>query len=306
MTDYGVIAVVMGGDSAEREVSLNSGKAVLESLQRQGHQVKAVDGMAELKTCVAEKRIDRVFNILHGVEGENGILAAWLAAEGIAFTGCDHEGAVLSWLKDKSKDIVLQAGLDTPTSVTIHPHDNLNNIDIPGHGPWIVKPAAEGSSVGLLKVDERQALLAAVQSAFEHCDRVLLEEYIDGIESTVAIINGQILPSVSIVPDGVLYDYEAKYESDKTQYHCPSLLDAESEHQLQQDAKRIFDLLCLRGWARIDFLVDQQGRRWFLEANTTPGMTTTSLVPKAAAVYGWDFDRLVAEILSTSQEQGNE
>ncbi|WP_395377143.1 D-alanine--D-alanine ligase [Marinicella sp. W31] len=306
MKDYGVIAVVMGGESAERAVSLNSGQAVIASLQRQGHEVLAVDGMPALKKLVAEERVDTVFNILHGVEGENGILAAWLAAEGIRFTGCDHEGGVLSWLKDKAKDIVQQAGLKTPQGITIHPHDNLNNISVPGDGPWIVKPAAEGSSVGLIKVDEQRALLPAIELAFKHCNRVLLEQFVDGMECTVAVVNGQVLPAVSIVPDGVLYDYEAKYESDKTQYHCPSLLDAENEHQLQQDAQHIFNLLCLRGWARIDFLVDQQGERWFLEANTTPGMTTTSLVPKAANAFGWDFDRLVLEILKTSQEYAHE
>jgi len=306
MMDYGVIAVVMGGDSAERAVSLNSGQAVMESLQRQGHQTMPVDGMAALKSLVAEKRVDTVFNILHGAEGENGILAGWLAAEHIAFTGCDHEGAVLSWLKDKAKDIVLQAGLKTPHSITIQSHQNIASLEAPGVGPWIVKPAAEGSSVGIVKVDDGKDLVASVTLAFEHCDRVLVEQYIDGMECTVGLVNGQVLPVVSIVPDGILYDYEAKYESDKTQYHCPSLLDADSEHQLQQDAMRIFNLLCLQGWARIDFLVDQQGQRWFLEANTTPGMTVASLVPKAAAAFGWDFDKLVAEILKTSREHGHE
>ena len=302
MTDYGVIAVVMGGDSAEREVSLNSGAAVLQALQRQDYAAVLVDGMPELKQLVAQGRVDTVFNILHGAEGENGILAAWLAAEQVAFTGCDHEGGVLSWLKDKAKDIIRQAGLDTPLSVVMEAHDAFDDVHVPGDGPWIVKPAAEGSSVGIVKVDQKEDLAAAAQLAFVHCDRILIEQYIDGMECTVGIVNGQVLPVVSIVPDGVLYDYEAKYESDKTQYHCPSLLDADSEKLLQQDAMRIFDLLCLRGWARIDFLVDQQGRRWFLEANTTPGMTTASLVPKAAATHGWDFDRLVEEILKTSQE----
>ena len=297
------VAVIMGGISAEREVSLRSGAAVLQALKTLNIHAFAVDGtQALLQTN--KNNFDIVFNILHGEAGENGELAGLLACLDVPFTGTKIEGAVLSWDKDIAKTLVKQQGLKTPRSCVVTQADAFDKHTV-GSGPWIVKPTQEGSSVGLYYANNATELSTSITKALESVDSILVEDFIDGIECTVAIVAGITLPVIKIQPAVGLYDYKAKYEKDDTQYFCPSGFDEALESALKQDAEAAFKALSLNGWARVDFIVDAQGNRWFLEANTTPGMTATSLVPKAARTYGWNFNALVKNILLTAIQEVN-
>ncbi|HFC30454.1 MAG TPA: D-alanine--D-alanine ligase [Oceanospirillales bacterium] len=297
------IAVILGGISAEREVSLRSGAAVVKALTNLGHAVTAVDGVAQLLALNCEK-FDVVFNILHGEAGENGELAGLLSSLGMKYTGCDANGAVLSWNKDIAKTLIHEAGMQTPQAQTLNDSAQLQ-LRQADSGPWIVKPTKEGSSVGLYYATSHDELKTVVKKALTEVDSILVESFIQGSECTVAIVAGVVLPVVRIKPAVALYDYQAKYQSQQTQYFCPSGYDADLEQAIKQDALKIYEILKLKGWARIDFIIDEQNKRWFLEANTTPGMTETSLVPKAAAAIGWSFDDLVGKILSTAFEDEN-
>ncbi len=297
------VALLMGGTSAEREVSLNSGAAVHQALQQLGHQVQVADGIAGLKLLNKES-VDVVFNILHGADGEDGQLAAWLNLEGYQSTCVDFSAASLSWHKDQAKTIVTKAGLRTPDSQLLKDASELSasHLNISHAGPWIVKPATEGSSVGLFKANNETELKQAVDSAFQVATEILVEDFIQGIECTVGVVGDVVLPVVSIVPESELYDYHAKYQSNNTQYHCPANFDQQWQMDLQQDALSACQALNINGWCRVDFIVDKQGQRWFLEVNTTPGLTNNSLLPKAAAVHGWDFNHLVDKILATADK----
>ncbi len=286
----------MGGNGAERKVSLNSGAAVKAALSALGHQVTEVNDTTALKQ-LDKQQVDVVFNILHGADGEDGQLAAWLNMEGYLSTSCDYMGACLSWHKDKAKILVAQAGIKTPESQLLEHEDELI---VTQAASWIVKPACEGSSVGLYKADDEQQLRLAVRSGLEQTKQILVETFVRGMECTVGIVNGQVLPVVEIEPAEGLYDYQAKYHSQSTRYHCPARLSEEIQKGLKADASKAFDVLQISRWGRVDFIVDDEGNRWFLEVNTTPGMTTTSLLPKAASQHGWSFNQLVAEILQTS------
>ncbi len=293
------VALLMGGRSAERDISLQSGAAVNSALETLGHRVHKADGIKGLKQ-INKKDIDVVFNVLHGADGEDGQLAAWLNLEGYQSTCVDFAAANLSWHKDHAKTLVAKKGVLTPGSQLLKNHCDFNPecISISKSGPWIVKPATEGSSVGLFKANNHSELEDAVNSAFDVADQVLIEDYIEGIECTVGVVGDVVLPVVSIVPASGLYDYHAKYQSTNTQYHCPANFDEQWQLALQQDAQQACEALDINGWCRVDFIVDDKGRRWFLEINTTPGMTNNSLLPKAAAIYGWDFNALVAQILA--------
>jgi len=294
------IGVILGGESAEREVSLRSGNAIIQALKARGVKTTVIDGICQmLKSDI--KKFDAVFNILHGGPGENGELAGLLSSYGVKYTGCDVTGAVLSWHKDVAKTLVAKHGLLTPQSQTLTKADDLI---IDSEGPWIVKPTQEGSSVGLFYTDDKKELKTIVKKALENVNSILVEQFIKGTECTVAIIKDLVLPVIRIKPAVGLYDYEAKYQSKVTEYYCPSGFDSELEESLKKDAMVAFKTLSLKGWGRIDFIVDEKGNRWFLEANTTPGMTETSLVPKAAKAIGWDFEELVIQILSTAFKKG--
>jgi len=291
------VIVVYGGDSAEREVSLNSGSAVIDSLENQGMEVTKVDGVKQLLSIKNIEGYDIVFNILHGGSGENGELASLLTLLKVPFTGCDSKGAVLSWNKDIAKLLVSEVGINTPESKV----NTRNNISKPNSkGPWIVKPTQEGSSVGLYFVESESEIVSTIQQSLKSVDSVLCEQYIKGEECTVAIVGDQTLPVVRIVPNEGLYDYEAKYKSTETGYFCPSGFGEKLESKIKDQALIAYKALNLKGWARIDFIVDENEQCWFLEANTTPGMTQTSLVPKAAKAFGWNFDELVMKIIESS------
>lgn len=290
------ILLLQGGQSAEREVSLKSGAAVHEALLELGHEVSVVDGFVGMQSFDGEQ-IDVVFNILHGADGEDGKLAAWLDLEGYVSTCCGFAGTSASWHKDQTKLIAAAAGLQTPKSQLLKQTEDLRLV---GDGPWIVKPATEGSSVGLFKANNETELKQAVRAGFEVADELLVEDYIEGVECTVGIVGDVVMPVVSIVPASELYDYQAKYQSEATQYHCPANINESWQQRLQEDALAVYQALNLQGWCRVDFIVDDKGQPWFLEVNTTPGMTNNSLLPKAAAEHGWSFNELVAAIVNTA------
>lgn len=302
---FGRVAVLMGGTSSEREVSLNSGSNVFDALKRQGVDVHVVDGIPALRDALVTKKFDRVFNILHGNRGggEDGVLQGLLDAFDVPYTGSGVLGSSLSMDKIRTKQVWLALGLPTPRHVALAPGADLHAAAVSLGLPVIVKPACEGSSVGVSRVFKESDLSAAVQVAARYGD-MLMEELIVGDEYTVGIIGTQALPSIRIVPAGEYYDYHAKYVAEDTRYVCPGLEGA-AEAEMQALAVRAFQAVGCSGWGRIDLMRSRDGRNYLLEVNTAPGMTSHSLVPKAAQTLGIGFDELVWKILESSCGSAN-
>jgi D-alanine-D-alanine ligase len=300
---FGRVAVLLGGSSSEREVSLDSGRNVLEALRARGVDAFAVDGIPALRELLAEGTVDRVFNILHGHHGggEDGIVQGLLEAFGVPYTGSDVLGSALSMDKIRSKQVWLALGLPTPRYVRLRKGDDVQAAARSLGLPVIVKPACEGSSVGVSRVFSESGLDAAIELAARYPGELLMEQLIEGGEFTVGILDGRALPSIQIVPKGAWYDYEAKYVSDETRYLCPGLEGA-AEAELGALALRAFEALGCRGWGRVDVMRDREGRNWLLEVNTAPGMTSHSLVPKAARQTGLGFEDLCLAILAQTLE----
>ena len=297
--DFGRIAVVMGGSSSEREVSLNSGHGVLAALKGRGVDAYAIDGIPALLDAVRAGHFARVFNILHGAGGENGELQGALQSLGVPYTGSGVLGSALSLDKMRAKWVWNALGLPTPKFVPV-PHGGDVHAAAREVGlPLIVKPAWEGSSVGVSRVFAEKDLDAAVQLAGRYAGPMLVEAMVVGAEFTVSILQHEVLPSIRIVPKGEYYDYNAKYVANDTQYLCPGL-DGDAEATLRALARQAFDALGCAGWGRVDVMQDRAGHFWLLEANTAPGMTTHSLVPKAAAAAGIDYAELCWRVLETS------
>ncbi len=297
----GHVALVIGGDSAEREVSLRGGKAIAGALERLGVQFSVVDGPRRLLEQVAAGHYDRVFNLLHGRGGEDGALQGALRIYGVPVTGSGVLGSALTMDKLQTKRIFTACELPTPPwQVAASP---ARSADIVGQLglPLFVKPAREGSSIGMSRVDRAEQLAAAIAKALEHDDHVLVERLIDGPEYTAAILDGQVLPLIRLQPAREFYDYAAKYESGDTEYICPCGLPEAREAELAALCLKAFQVSGASGWGRVDLMIDQDDRPWLLEVNTTPGMTETSLVPKAARAAGIDFEELVWRILNTSR-----
>lgn len=292
------VAVLFGGDSGERAVSLDSGQAVLDSLLRSGVNAHPFDP-AQRDLCeLKQNGFTCAFIVLHGGTGENGVVQANLQMLGIPYTGCGVETSVLGMDKYLSKLLWQAAGLPVPRFALLDEHSDFAGIERDLGLPLFIKPAAEGSSLGVHKITTSGSLKTVFDTLHQqHYHHILAEEAITGGEYTVGIVGEQVLPSIRIVPARTFYDYQAKYERDDTIYQCPSDLNTEQEQQLAILAKRAFDVLGGRGWGRVDFLRDAQGRFYLLEINTVPGMTSHSLVPKASAVIGMDFDALCLEIL---------
>lgn len=302
--DFGRVAVLLGGTSSEREVSLDSGRNVLEALRRRGVDATAVDGIPELVralTTPGGRRIDRVFNILHGNRGggEDGIVQGLLDAIGVPYTGSGVLGSALSMDKIRSKQVWLSLGLPTPGYVSLERGDDVAEAAHKLGLPVIVKPACEGSSVGVSRCFRDADLAAAVELAARYEGPLLVEQLIQGEEYTVGVLGVEALPSIRIVPAGDYYDYHAKYVAEDTQYLCPGAAGA-TEQELGSLALAAFFAVACRGWGRVDFMRDRAGRSWLLEVNTAPGMTSHSLVPKAARQRGIEFDELVWRVLETS------
>jgi D-alanine-D-alanine ligase len=295
---FGRVAVLMGGTSSERDVSLDSGRNVLDGLRRRGVQAEAVDGIAALVAALVDKRVDRVFNILHGQRGggEDGVVQGLLEAFGIPYTGSDVLGSALSMDKIRTKQVWVALNLPTPRYLRIGPADDVAAAARALGLPVVVKPASEGSSVGVSRVKTDEQLADAVALARRYPGELLMEQLIEGGEYTVAVLGDEALPSIRIVPAGEYYDYHAKYIADTTQYICPGL-EGEAEAEIGALALQAFRAAGCRGWGRVDVMRDRTGRNFLLEINTSPGMTSHSLVPKAARAVGIEFDELVWRIL---------
>jgi D-alanine-D-alanine ligase len=301
------VAVLMGGSSSEREVSLDSGRNVLEALLRRGVDAVAVDGITTLAQALASdaRRYDRVFNILHGNRGggEDGVLQGLLDALGVPYTGSGVLGSALSMDKIRTKQVWLSLGLPTPAYVSLERGDDVVAAARKLGLPVIVKPACEGSSVGVSRCFKEADLKSAVELAARYQGQLLVEQLIQGDEYTVGVLGTEALPSIRIVPAGEYYDYHAKYVAEDTQYLCPGLSGA-AEQELGSLALASFFAVGCEGWGRVDFMRDRAGRPWLLEVNTAPGMTSHSLVPKAARQVGIEFDELVWRVLETSFKSG--
>lgn len=304
---FGRVAVVMGGSSAEREVSLDSGRNVLAALKARGVDAHAIDGIPALLDALRAGHFARVFNILHGQHGggEDGVLQGALESLHVPYTGSGVLGSALSMDKTRSKRVWQSLGLPTPKFVALPRGADVHAAAKEIGFPLIVKPACEGSSVGVTRVFEEKDLDAAVALAEKYPGDLLMETLIVGDELTVGILGRQVLPSIHIVPKGAFYDYNAKYNAEDTRYICPGL-EGEAEASLRALSLEAFDALGCFGWGRVDVMRDREGRNWLLEVNTAPGMTSHSLVPKAAAVAGIDYQDLCWRVLETSidREQG--
>jgi D-alanine-D-alanine ligase len=301
--DFGRVAVLFGGTSSERAVSLESGRNVLDALRRGGVAAEGVDGLEALVAGIGAGRYDRVFNIMHGGAGENGVAQGLLEALGVPYTGSGVLGSALTLDKVRTKQVWLSLGLPTPRYRRLEAGGDVAEAAHALGFPLIVKPSLEGSSVGVSRVFNPNQLPAAVALAKRHAGELLLETLVQGGEYTVAILDGVALPSIRIVPAGEYYDYHAKYVAEDTEYRCPGLA-GEAEGALRALALTAFRASGAGGWGRVDLMRDGDGNNFLLEVNTTPGMTSHSLVPKAAAAAGVGFDELVQRILATSLGRG--
>lgn len=298
------IAVLLGGSSAEREVSLVSGQAVLQALLNQGFDAYPIDPKEYPVERLKTQGFDRAFNILHGRGGEDGVIQGVLEQIGIPYTGCGVMASALTMDKMRTKMLWKAFGLPVAemeivtkaTRSQLNPHLVVERLGL----PLMVKPSLEGSSVGLTKVKTVEQLADAVDLALSHDDTILIEEWLSGDEFTVPVLGDEVLPAVRIVAEGEFYDYEAKYISDNTQYFCPAGLSTEKEQELKELVKRAYDIVGCRGWSRIDVMMDGQNQFRLVEVNTNPGMTSHSLFPKSAATLGYSFEQLVVRILELS------
>ncbi len=297
---FGRVAVMLGGDSSEREVSLATGNAVLEALVSRGIDAHAWDPRGRTLVEFAEAGFDRVFIALHGPGGEDGSLQGALQWLGVPYTGSGVMASSLAMDKVRSKAVFRDAGIPTPDAfVLTSPGDAKRAADELGF-PLVLKPAGQGSSVGMSKVFDAGELDDAAVLALSFGEPAIAERCIVGAETTVSILQGQALPSIRIETPRVFYDYRAKYESDQTQYHCPGSDDGSVEARLNQLALAAFYALGCSGWGRVDFMTGSDGIPQVLEVNTVPGMTSHSLVPMAARTAGIDFAELCWRILETS------
>ena len=298
--DFGRVAVMFGGHSSEREVSLNTGAAVLGALQSKGIDVHAWDPAEKKIAEFAEAGFDRVWIALHGPGGEDGAVQGLLQWLGVPYTGSGVMASALAMDKVRSKHLFRAVGIPTPDYAVVKSLDEASVAAEQVGFPLIIKPSGQGSSVGMSKVFERSELNDAVEVALQYGDTVLLETCVNGDELTVAVLHGRALPSIRIVTPRVFYDYRAKYESDRTEYICPGTSSDEEEAVYAELAVGAFNELGCSGWGRVDFMTGADKQPLVIEANTVPGMTSHSLVPMAARQDGIDFETLCWQILETS------
>jgi D-alanine-D-alanine ligase len=301
--EFGRVAVLMGGWSAEREVSLNSGREVLAGLRRAGVDAHAVDATPEILRQISVDDWDHAFIVLHGRGGEDGVAQAALELAGIPYSGSGVLGSALGMDKRLCKEIWRGAGLATPGWRMLDGESDcaaaLETLGL----PLVIKPVLEGSSIGVAIVRRAEDLSAAWQSAREY-GAVMAEQYIVGRELTCGVLQGEALPLIHVETPSDFYDYEAKYLADSTRYHCPCGLPSAQETELKRLAVRAFESVAASGWGRVDLMLDAADKPWLIEVNTVPGMTDHSLVPMAARAAGMDFEELVLRILATSQGEG--
>ncbi|WP_313024992.1 D-alanine--D-alanine ligase [Pseudomonas lopnurensis] len=302
---FGRVAVLFGGKSAEREVSLKSGAAVLCALQAAGVDAFGIDVGDDLLQRLGSEKIDRAFIVLHGRGGEDGSMQGLLECAGIPYTGSGILASALAMDKLRTKQVWQSLGLPTPRHAVLASEDDCKTAAEALGFPLIVKPAHEGSSIGMAKVEGVAELIAAWCAASAYDSQVLVEQWIQGPEFTIAVLRGQVLPPIGLGTPHSFYDYDAKYLASDTQYRIPCGLDAAREQELKALSARACEAVGIRGWGRVDVMQDSAGNFWLLEVNTVPGMTDHSLVPMAARAAGLDFQQLVLSILDDSLEAGN-
>jgi len=298
--EFGHVAVLMGGTAAEREVSLKSGEAVLAALQQRGIRATAVDVRGNLVASVLDQGFDRAFNIIHGRGGEDGVLQGTLESLRLPYTGSGVLASALAMDKLRTKLCWMGASIPTPAWCALDDDSDLQRCAETIGFPVIVKPSAEGSSIGMSRAETLDELQAAWQAASAFNCRVFAEQWVEGREYTAAILDDEPLPLIRLETPNAFYDFDAKYRADTTRYHCPSGLDEATERRFQQLAVKACRAVGVEGWGRVDLLVDGNGQPWLIEVNTVPGMTDHSLVPMAAKAAGIPFDELVWRILETS------
>ena len=297
---FGKVAVLLGGRSAEREVSLRSGNMVLGALKRKGVDAHAFDPQDQGLEQLIAQRFDRVFIALHGRFGEDGTVQGALEYLGLPYTGSGVGGSALAMDKWRTKLLWQAAGIPTPPYELLERESDFAAVADRLGLPLMVKPAREGSSIGMTKVASVEKVQAAYELAAEYDDVVIAERFVEGVEVTAAILNGEALPLIRLETPRVFYDYQAKYFADDTRYICPSGLPEAQERGIQRHALRAFDLVGCTGWGRVDVMLDRAGAPFLLEVNTIPGMTDHSLVPMAARERGIDFDELCVRILESA------
>lgn len=300
LAKFGRVAVLMGGISAEREVSLSSGEAVLQGLLAQGVDAYSVDASPANIGQLREQGFDRAFVILHGRWGEDGVVQGALQAIELPYTGSGVLGCALAMDKVRSKQVWQALDLPTAKYRVLRNEQDLQGLVGELGLPLFLKPACEGSSVGVGKVNHEEDLLEAFRTTAAVGDEVIAEQFIAGAELTVGILNGVALPAIRMTTDHEFYDYEAKYHSDDTQYFCPAGLSQELEEKVRRIALSAFEALACDVWGRVDLMLNEASEPQLLEVNTIPGMTSHSLVPMAAAAVGISFDDFVLKVLEAS------
>lgn len=298
--EYGKVAVLMGGQSSEREISLLSGNAVLNALQSSGIDAVGIDTSNDFYTAIKNEECDRAFIMLHGGYGEDGHVQAALDMLNIPYTGSGQLASALAMDKVRSKMIWTAQGLNTPDFVLLSKDMDWQSI-INSLGKCFVKPVNDGSSLGISRAEDAQQLKAAYEYALQFDNAVFAEQWIEGLEYTVPILNDKVLPVIELKTNNIFYDYEAKYEADDTVYLCPCDLNTEANAEIKTLAKDAYESLGCEGWGRVDLMRDHQEKFWLLEVNTIPGMMSHSLMPKSAAEAGMKFEQLVLEILAGSK-----
>jgi D-alanine-D-alanine ligase len=302
---YGKVVVLMGGRSAERDISLQSGQAVLRALQAAGIDAHGLDSArTDFPQVLTREHYDRAFIALHGRGGEDGVVQGMLEVLGIPYTGSSVLGSALAMDKLRTKQVWQGAGIPTPAWRVLATAADMEAARAGMHFPLIVKPAHEGSSIGIGKVDTAAALPDAWREAARYDSLVIAEQWIEGAEYTAGILGEAVLPLIRLETPNVFYDYDAKYAAETTRYLIPCGLDAARETRLQALSLAAFEAVGASGWGRVDFMLDTAGQPWFIEVNTVPGLTDHSLVPMAARAAGTDFTRLVCRILDSSLADG--
>jgi len=288
----------MGGDSNERAVSLLSGEAVLHALKRLGINAEAFDPSS--RDINEIQSYNRAFIALHGRGGEDGSMQAFLKSKNIAYTGSDSLSSAIGMDKLKTKLLWRSLNISTPDFLQVTEKTSYEEIMSAIGVPFFIKPSNEGSSIGIDKIKNEKQYQDAFLKTSKIDANVIVEKFVDGEEFTVAIVNDKTLPVIKIKPSNEFYDYQAKYIKDDTQYICPSGIEKQKEVSISQEALQAFKIIGCSSWGRVDFMMDKQGRHYFIEVNTSPGMTSHSLVPMAAKEVGINFDQLVLEILKTA------